>query len=279
MEAHRLILISDIHYTSENPPQDKEGFLYHYEEGIEFRMQKICSLICDEHRQSSIDAVLFLGDTSHEQEANLRDFFRRWVPKLPCPSYFLPGNHEGFSDEVWKEVTGSCRQSVVTLPNCHVLMCDCFSDLKHQHRLQSMDMNFLSEQVAQYPKEKFLLCTHYFHWEEALEQWLLSNPQVVAVFHGHTHLSTPALQMIGGKKVISTGNFSYGLKMQEGPDWYQKYGWSVTEVTEYNGQWKCRKIYPDMVYPFSKLHMGNRFYQEINCDYTIEKEYGEWIEL
>ncbi len=279
MRRHRLILISDIHYTVGETPRDKEGFLYHYEEGIDFRMQKMMSLIHEEYKKAPIDAVIFLGDTTHDKEHNFREFCRTWLPKLPCPAHLLPGNHESYSEEVWKEMTGSGRQSVVNLPYCHILMCDCFSDLKHPHQLQPIDMEFLSEQALRYQGEKLLICTHYFQWEKALEQWLLSTPQVVAVFHGHTHSALPVMEEIGGKKVISTGNFSYGLNMKPESNWYQKFGWSITEVTEDNGQWQCRKIFPDMEYRFSQLHAGNRFYQEMNCDYTVKKEYGEWILL
>lgn len=279
MKSNRLILVSDIHYTMREPPCDKEGFLYYYGEKSEYRMQKLWSLIQEEHHRSPLDALVFLGDTVHDTEENLRDFFRKWADDLPCPAYYLPGNHEAFSEEIWREVTGCGRQSVAVLPYCKILMCDCFSDLKHPHRIQPMNMEFLKEQAEKYPGEKMLLCTHYFHWEEPLEQWLLQNPQVVAVFHGHTHLSVPNLGSIGGKKVISTGNFSYGLNMEEGIEWYRKWGWSVTEVCECDGLWKCRKIYPDMLYAFSKLESSNRFCQTMHHDYKVSKEYGDWVVL
>jgi len=279
MKENRLVFISDVHYMVEGVPHDNKGLNYYYGEENDFRVQKIVDLISEEHRIAPIDAVIFLGDTTHEQEVNLRDFCKTWQPKLPCPAYFLPGNHESHSEEVWTEITGSGRQSVVEIPYGIVLLCDCFYDLQHPHKLQPMDMSFLVKQAEQHKGKKLLLCTHYFQCEETLKEWLTSTPEVVAVFHGHSHLSLPLTEEFGGKKVVSTGNFSYGLNMKPEPEWYQKYGWSITEVTECSGQWKCRKIYPDMKYEFSKLQENNRFYQEMYCDYTIKKEYGEWLLL
>ncbi len=273
MKENRLIFVSDVHYMTEGVPQDKDGYQYYYGEENDFRIQKIITLLNEEYQKAPIDAVVFLGDSTHEKEAYFRELCTTWLPKLPCPAYLLPGNHENYSDEVWREMTGYGRQYNLKLPYVHILMCDCFSDARHPHQLQPVDMDFVSEQVKKYPGEKFLLCTHYFQMDEALEQWLFSTPEVIAIMHGHTHLSLPKVESFGGKKVISTGNFSYGLNMKQEDEWRDKFAWSITEMTEYNGKWKCRKIYSDMRYEFTKLKEDNRFYQEMAKDYDIKREY------
>ena len=79
MKSNRLILVSDIHYTMREPPCDKEGFLYYYGEKSEYRMQKLCYWIQEEQNRSPLDALVFLGDTVHDTEETLRDFFQKWA--------------------------------------------------------------------------------------------------------------------------------------------------------------------------------------------------------
>lgn len=280
MKDHRFLFFSDTHYDFERKLFDGKGYQYDYGDDADNRMESLLALITEEHKIRPFDAIFLLGDNTHERYENVEVFMKRYVSRFPCPTYLIPGNHEGHSNDLWRAAVGQDRQYTVDIDDCRFLMLDAFWEITHPHRLQPPDWEFLRAQTANTDGMSVFLCAHMFQYEdETLAQWLLEHREVVAVFHGHSHNSFPIVESFGGKKVISSGNYSYALTMSEIPMWPEKWGWSVTELSEESGVWRCRKIFPTARYPFSELTLPNRFCERIHCDYNVEKHYGEWESL
>ncbi|MBO5295025.1 MAG: metallophosphoesterase [Clostridia bacterium] len=280
MKDHRFLFFSDTHYDFERKLFDGKGYQYDYGDDADNRMESLLALITEEHKIRPFDAIFLLGDNTHERYENVEVFMKRYVSRFPCPTYLIPGNHEGHSNDLWRAAVGQDRQYTVDIDDCRFLMLDAFWEITHPHRLQPPDWEFLRTQTANTDGMSVFLCAHMFQYEdETLAQWLLEHREVVAVFHGHSHNSFPIVESFGGKKVISSGNYSYALTMSEIPMWPEKWGWSVTELSEESGVWRCRKIFPTARYPFSELTLPNRFCERIHCDYNVEKHYGEWESL
>ncbi len=272
---YRFLLTSDLHYSGEQGIYDPQGRRYDYGESADARMQMWMELILSEHEKQALDAVFILGDAAHEKAENLKNFMERYADRLPCKVYLLPGNHEAFSQEAWSVLTGCERQYAVDFPNCRFLMTDCFYDLSHPHRLQDASLEFLRKEFASSSKTTFL-CTHFMRPNAECAALLSEQESLKAVFHGHTHSSYPIMQSMGGKPVISTGNFSYFLPTAEGEEkWAEKWGMSMTELCLSGGEWTVRKLYPEMCYPFSALVPPNRFAGYAMEDCKVERSCSE----
>ncbi|MBR7098729.1 MAG: metallophosphoesterase [Clostridia bacterium] len=276
----RFLFASDFHYDCKEKLFDGKGYQYDYGEDADDRMESLLSLITEEHEKYPFDGVFFLGDNAHERYENVVAFMGKYVSRIPCPVHLLPGNHEGHSNELWKAAVGTDRQHTVDMDGLHFWMVDSFWEVTHPHRLQEPDWDYLTREAERCKNGQVVLCCHYLRWDcEPLEKWISEQKNLIAVIHGHSHNSYPRLEQFGGKKVISSGNYSYGLDMRDEPSWDEKWGWSVTELTEKAGQWQCRKIYPEYYYPLAQLTYPNRFANRVAEDQDVKKHYGAWESL
>ena len=124
---HRVLLISDMHYTTEETPAEMkqidptvntsvaagDAFGHTQKEKIDLLREAILA----EHEKAPLDGVLVLGDLSIDDYdyRNLPDHYcRRFreevMDRLPCPAWALAGNHDSYPDEAWREVFGYGRQ-------------------------------------------------------------------------------------------------------------------------------------------------------------------------
>jgi len=263
MNQKRIILASDLHYHNPYQPiADGKNLVYDYGESMDERMACFCELVEYERSCADIDAILFLGDMGHDSADNLASFQFAYRKKVSVPTYFLPGNHEGFPEGEWCRLTGCRRQYIIDIGNIRFLMADNFRDLQHPHHLQPMDMDFLNQNLP--ADGKFMiLCSHYFPVTPELEAWATDRKQLLCFFHGHSHDADPLIQTVGGKPVFSTGNFSYGLNMKDRQDWVRKWGWSVTEITVNSDSVRIQRVFPCVDYRFSDLVYPNRFSGEV----------------
>lgn len=220
---YRVLLASDIHCTH---------LAEWYGVSNEERMQAWVDAVLDEHARQQIDLLLLLGDYSldhweyggggswlNENKSTTEQFFRDYVSQLPeeIEIFSIAGNHEQFGDEKWFEITGNHRTGSVLLGDNLFIMLDTFGanldpSVHSDGTYQPADVEFIRQQMEQYPYAKVYLCAHYFDVNaESYEfQDVLFENRVMGLFMGHTHLNTVENYVwFGLKPLAQTGNFSY----------------------------------------------------------------------
>ena len=145
----------------------------------------------------------------------------RWFPDLPQPAYITPGNHEQYGNEEWMQITGQPRAQAVILGELLFLICDAFrGDLDPTENSDGtylpMDCGWIREKLAEYPDLPVILCAHYFDFgaeSPEFAELVRTEPRILALAAGHTHLSSVLPAGDTGKVILQTGNFSYsGMK-------------------------------------------------------------------
>ncbi|MGM9683258.1 MAG: metallophosphoesterase family protein [Eubacteriales bacterium] len=259
MKSSRIILASDLHYSADTPPTDKYGLVYDYNEPADKRMDIFTDLLIEEHRQTPIDALLLLGDVSHEKPENLEAIILKHLKKLPFPVYFLPGNHENYPNDDYMRITGNPRQYTVAVDNFLFIMVDVYSNASRPHKYQNADIEFIKTACDSADGKTVILCGHYFHSQDTeLIEFLKQRNDIAAVAFGHTHKANFVPLGYTGKPQIDTGNFSFGLNMIDTSKWINIWGWSITELTNRGSALAVRKIYPDAIYDFPSLPENNK---------------------
>lgn len=197
------------------------------------RMEKLISDLAVEYDREPYNAILLLGDYSLDYwecgplygsysnggVSNTAAFLRDYVPRFPCRSYFIPGNHEQYTHSDWERITGAKRQLYVTLGDSVFLMLDNFNANlnapEHNHGTYSFsDTEYISSVMEQYPDKKVFLCAHDFAFADecdVFKRLVRENNRILGLFAGHTHKSEilPMGSEYGGKCLYRTGNYSY----------------------------------------------------------------------
>ena len=239
----RFLLVSDMHYTVEETaaelkliyPDAKASVASGNAFGKKQRekVEKIYTDIMEENRRSPLDAVLVLGDLSIDDYDYrklpfnyCKKFKEECMDRLPCPSYAIPGNHDSYTDELWREVFGYSRQYAVELGDCVFIMADTFADVPghgaagsaHTH----LDEAFLLDCLKKYAGKKIFLCAHHFNadrsFDESTKGIIGENPDIVCLFRGHVHVNN-VIDLgddFGGKQLIDIGGYGYsGRKVDD----------------------------------------------------------------
>ena len=222
---YRILLTSDTHYTYRSS---------WYETSPEDRMQHWVDSILEEHERRPFDLILILGDVSLDHwkwqggGSYLKDgisttelFVKNYVSQLPedVPVRILAGNHEQYSNEQWKELTGNDRTCSFVLGNNLFIMPDSYSgeldpDYHHDGVYLPVDVDYIQDQMDAHPDHKVYLVSHYFNMGAESEEFkalLRDNNRIVTLFQGHTHkCSVISLgEDCGSKTILQCGNFSY----------------------------------------------------------------------
>ena len=239
---HRVLLISDMHYTTEETPAEMkqidptvnasvaagDAFGHTQKDKIDLLREAILA----EHEKAPLDGVLVLGDLSIDDYdyRNLPDHYcRRFreevMDRLPCPAWALAGNHDSYPDEAWREVFGYGRQFAVEIGGSVFIMADTFAATPAHGASGSpytpLDVNFLRGVAERHPDQPLYLCAHHIkesgEGEEAMA-WVKASP-TVCMFRGHTHhdgiIATG--ERWGQKPLIDIGGYAYnGICTPEG---------------------------------------------------------------
>jgi 3',5'-cyclic AMP phosphodiesterase CpdA len=275
---HRVILISDIHYTCQEKSTDPQvrtsaavgdAFGYTQKEKVALALQDV------QKEADSLDAVFVLGDLSLD-DADYRKlpenyclkFREEFMAQLTCPCYALPGNHDSYPDRNWMQMFGYGRQFSVTVGDAAFIALDTFAQVPATGAsgaaFTDVDMVFLKQELEKCSQKKIFLLSHYFLPErnEALSQLVSSDPRILCLFQGHTHinrvLQPPCLQ---GTPLVDIGGYGYQGECVEGkwifsrfdPAWawgYQVLQWNEESTQTYH-------IKPQRRYQGSN---GNFFY-------------------
>ena len=268
--THRVIFVSDMHYTTEETAEElavlypdsnasgAAGKTYGYTQ--KEKIQAILDDIDAFSERESIDAVLVLGDLTLDDygfrnlpENYLKKFKSDFVDKLEYPCYVTAGNHDSYPNEEFKAAMGTDRQYSVKIGDAVFVMLDTFSDEiatgGSGSPYVSVDVDFLEEQLEKYPTEKIFLCSHYYKpsaTDYRFTKLLRENDRIICMFRGHTHNNTVlAPEELAYKVLVDIGAYAYDGNDTTGSwdftqfddDWawgYQVLEWNDTEAHLYH---------------------------------------------
>lgn len=228
----RVIVTSDVHYT------DLNGSVNGY--NADGRLQLWVNSILQEHEKKSVDLVIVNGDTSLDyrsagtggdllanDRSGTKEFVEKYVSQLRAEGIsvvVLPGNHEQYSENDWRELTGNNRNETYVLGSNLFIMLDSYgTNLDPQGDAQKsdgtysvFDVDYLKKMMSQFPEHNVYIVSHYIDMAQQDSQFLnllQTNENIVGLFSGHTHsaltLGGEDDTTYGGKTVAQTGHFSW----------------------------------------------------------------------
>ncbi len=268
--THRVILVSDMHYTTDESPaelkqkypesnaSDASGGTFGYSQGE--KIQAILDDIDAFAETYPVDAVMVLGDLSLDDYgyrnlpvSYLKEFKKDFLDKLDFPWHAIAGNHDSYPNEEWKAIIGTDRQYSVKIGDAAFIMLDTFEDElatgASGSKYCGVDVEWLEKEIEKYPTETIFLCSHYYQPKEAdykFTKLLRNNPRIVCMFHGHTHKNTVvAPEVMNFKYLANIGGYAYDGDDSSGAwdfsqfhdDWawgYQVLEWNDTEARIYH---------------------------------------------
>lgn len=289
----RILLVSDMHYTTDVSPKEMEkinpninvsaaagdAFGYTQKEKID----RIYSDIMKEYEKEKLDMVLILGDLSIDdysfrnlEENYCKKFKEELMDKLPCPAYAIPGNHDSYPNDMWKDAVGTDRQFELELDDFVFLMCDNFNnspaDSASGSKYTSTDIKWLKENLEKHKGKKFILCSHMFRTQESetdeFKKIVRECDDIIALYRGHTHIDE--VIDFQGKPLIDIGGYAYkGFCIDDewifsvfDPKW--AWGYQILEIGDEVTTWHV------------KPHI---FYKAQNGDFDFEETITKKIKL
>lgn len=262
MKKTRILLISDIHYTTEQTAKELKaidpaikgslanGPILGYTQ--QQRMDLMLDCIEREHRKSPLDAILIPGDLSvddydfrHLPLNYCAEVKKEYLDRFPVPYHVIPGNHDSYPNEIWQKIFGTPRQLSVVVNGVLFLMADTYRCTPAGSASGSpytpLDLAWVKAEMEKYPALPAFLVAHYFDFraENAeLAEFLASNPRIRALFMGHTHCfaAKEPCTTYGNKPLFDTGAFSYYTHPTDGvwdfnvfaPAW--RWGYQMLEL-------------------------------------------------
>ena len=220
--SNKIVMLSDVHLC--------QGDWYNVPS--EVRMEKMIADLNASYQKEPYDAIFFLGDYSldhwvhgeggswlHHGISNTKILFEDYLPRLECPvKYMIPGNHEQFGNQWWREATGNDRQFSVFQNGYLFIMLDTFGENldpteDSDGTYKPVDVEYIKTEMAKYPDAPVLLCSHFFAIRlesEEFKELVKNEKRILALFCGHDHQHrVEAHASLGGKLIIHDGHFSY----------------------------------------------------------------------
>ena len=267
---HRVIFVSDMHYTLDETKTEAEtlypdatvsdaaGPTYGHSQGD--KVQAIVDDINAFSERETVDAVFVLGDLTLDDYGfrnlptnYLRKIKTDLIDKLDFPCYTTAGNHDSYPNDDWKAVMGTDRQYSIKVGDAVFIMLDTFSDeiatSASGSPYDSVDTDFLAEELEKYPTETIYLCSHYYKPSAAdykFTKLLRENDRIVCMFRGHTHNNVVlAPEETAYKFLVDIGGYAYDGDDSSGAwdftafddNWawgYQVLEWNDTEARIYH---------------------------------------------
>lgn len=216
----RILFLSDLH----------DCHVSWYGTSTEARLEK---MVKDVSEAGHFDQLIVMGDVSldfwgwneggsvlwNPSVSNTDHFMKTYMPRLPKPSCIIPGNHEQYGAEKWREITGCEREFVLETECALFIAVDSFSgNLDPSENSDGtylpVNCDFIEEAMAEYPDKPVFLLSHYFDMAQESERFktlLRNNDRILAMMIGHTHRSAvlDAGEDTGHKPILQCGNYSY----------------------------------------------------------------------
>jgi len=206
-DEYRVLVTSDLHYTV---------LARYYSMNRDTRLQYWLDGILAEHERDPFDLIVILGDVSldywgwnnggvHQRFPDVsetKSFVEKYLPKLPegVPVFVLPGNHELYSNDEWKEITGNNRNESFVLGDNLFIMPDSYGGVVDPEYVGNgvndapytpVDVDFINEVIDSNPDCKnIFLMSHYFDFQkesDEFRQLLKDEKRIVGLFAGHSH--------------------------------------------------------------------------------------------
>jgi len=218
----RVLITSDVHCTSIRTWNGMTN---------EQRMQYWVDCVLAEHQRHPFDLIIFAGDLSldfHGREgtystrgkSETKEFIENYVSQLPenIPKIYLPGNHEAYTNEEWKEITGNDRATSFLLGNNLFVCPDSFNvhtelGTKNE-KIECAPTNpyFIINEMNKHLGTNVFLISHYFQTStesNGFKALVRANKRIVCLFEGHVHRGDKfTLDEMSGKKTVAlTGHF------------------------------------------------------------------------
>ena len=219
------------------------------------KVEKIYEDIMEENRRSPIDAVLVLGDLSIDDYDHrclpisyCKKFKEDCMDRLPMPSYALPGNHDSWPNEMWKEMMGYDREYAVEFGDCVFVMADTFASTPCNPKdpyggspINPIHDDFLRECLEKYKGKKIFICAHHidgYRITDEGKKLIKESGDVVFMFRGHVHINsvTDMGEECGNVKLFDIGGYGYAGQVYDGKytfnvfDFQWAWGYQIIEV-------------------------------------------------
>lgn len=214
----RVLLLSDVHMN------DNESYGYSQSERFEMLVEDIYS----ENEKEKIDLILMLGDYALDFWCNIGSFVEKgisytkifldeFIGRMPCPIYFIPGNHEQYGHEKWREIAGLERELYTVVDDSVFVLLDNYAlDLDPTEHVDGTysyaNVSYIKALLEKYPDKRFFLCAHHFEIAAETEEFknLVKNEdRIEALFSGHTHKKETVYlgKAYGNKCLFRTGQY------------------------------------------------------------------------
>ncbi|MBQ8186928.1 MAG: metallophosphoesterase [Clostridia bacterium] len=216
----RILFLSDLH----------DCHIHWFGTSTEARLEKMVKDVAD---AGHFDQLIVMGDVSldfwawneggsylwNPSVSNTDHFMKTYMSRLPKPSCIIPGNHEQYGAETWREITGCAREYVLETKSALFIMLDSFSgNLAPKENSDGtylpVNCDFIEEAMTACPDKPVFLLSHYFDMARESERFkaiLRENDRILAMMIGHTHRSAvlDAGEDTGHKPILQCGNYSY----------------------------------------------------------------------
>ena len=279
-ERYHILITSDMHYTELSA---------YYGTDRDTRLQYWVDGILTEHARDPYDLIIILGDMSldywgwngggsYQRNPSVSDtklFMERYVSQLPkdVPMLVLPGNHELYTNEKWKELTGNNRNESFVLGDNLFVIPDSYSGAvdpeyqgggKNDGPYKAVDMNFVQGEIDKHPEcNNIYLISHHFDLSRESEEFktlLKTERRIVGLFSGHTH-SYKAKRLgssYNNLYQLQTGNFA-----DNGSQNTDNFSWGFRDLIIEGEKVTSTYVIPSCSYYVNKVK------------YTVERKYAD----
>ena len=219
----RVLIITDIHNCHKQ----------WHEADNDTRLEYMISALRKENEQKPYDIVLALGDYSldfwaweiggsylwDEPVSRTKEFMEKYYPRIPKKMYMIPGNHEQYSNEDWKKITGFEREYAIVYGEYVFVMLDTFAgDLGPKEdsdgKYTGINVPLVKAVLNNHPDKKIILCLHDLMEDKESEEarkLICEEKRIICAFAGHRHRSN--IRMLDEEwrnlAVVYSGDFSY----------------------------------------------------------------------
>ncbi len=302
----RFLLVSDMHYTTNERPRELAKTYPNAQASVASgnafgktqreKIEKIYEDIIAENTRSKLDAVFILGDLSIDDYdyRNLPinycgEFKKDLMDRLPCPSYALPGNHDSYPNEMWKEVMGYDRKYTVEVGDAAFIMDDSFANVpaNPDHPASGSDFTptdplFLQNCLEKHKGKKIFYCSHYIDTREnsqffpdSCKELIQKCDDLVFLYRGHTHINSVHYfkSDLKNKPVIDIGGYGYSGQIVN-----DKYDFNIFDVAWAWG-YQILEIYDDKVETYH-VRTANEYIAtngNFHVDETVEDKITRYI--